>query len=155
MKLPDSHQLQQEDFMYITDTWKMEWEKGVQVPVAIDSIPPIKCEELREPPAGTFKLWVTWQSPRLGRLHKIKCTTQCKQNRRGWLTLESPIELVKSPPWAYWQRCQCSVLKRNSVFCQSFHFFPVLLYTFSGWFGEFNNILCDFSFLDYFQFFLE
>nr|XP_002739187.2 PREDICTED: protein Jade-3-like [Saccoglossus kowalevskii] len=33
MKLPDSYQLQQEEYFLITDQWKQEWEKGVQVPV--------------------------------------------------------------------------------------------------------------------------
>lgn len=39
MKLPDSDQLNQEEYLLITDTWKEEWEKGVQVPVNPDSLP--------------------------------------------------------------------------------------------------------------------
>ena len=39
MKLPDSDQLNPEDYILITDTWKEEWEKGVQVPVNPESLP--------------------------------------------------------------------------------------------------------------------
>lgn len=31
MKLPDSHPLPPGRYIQITDTWKQEWEKGVQV----------------------------------------------------------------------------------------------------------------------------
>ena len=33
MKLADSEQLASEEYLYITDSWKQDWEKGVQVPV--------------------------------------------------------------------------------------------------------------------------
>ena len=33
MKLPDSEPLAQEDYFLIADTWRQEWERGVQVPV--------------------------------------------------------------------------------------------------------------------------
>jgi hypothetical protein len=39
MKLPDSEPLSAEDYLVITDSWKQEWEKGVQVPVNPDSLP--------------------------------------------------------------------------------------------------------------------
>ena len=58
MKLPDSHPLQPRDYMVINDTWKMEWEKGVQVPVDPESIPNVTCIELKQPENGNFKLWV-------------------------------------------------------------------------------------------------
>lgn len=38
MKLPDSDQLNPEDYLTIQDPWKEEWEKGVQVPVNPDSL---------------------------------------------------------------------------------------------------------------------
>ncbi|XP_022084537.1 protein Jade-3-like [Acanthaster planci] len=56
MKLPDSHQLQPDEYMVITDTWKQEWEKGVQVPVSPDSIPAVSCTATRDPDPGTFKM---------------------------------------------------------------------------------------------------
>jgi hypothetical protein len=31
MKLPDGHNLQPEEYHVITDPWKLEWERGVQV----------------------------------------------------------------------------------------------------------------------------
>lgn len=37
MKLPDSEQLDRSEYWLINDTWKPEWEKGVQVPVNPDS----------------------------------------------------------------------------------------------------------------------
>lgn len=39
MKLPDSEPLNPNDFWLITDQWKQEWERGVQVPVSPDSLP--------------------------------------------------------------------------------------------------------------------
>merc|ERR1719228_1445508 len=39
MKLPDNEPLNQEDFWTVTDTWKQEWERGVQVPVKPDGLP--------------------------------------------------------------------------------------------------------------------
>ena len=36
MKLPDSEPLQPTDYMLITDPWRGEWERGVQVPVNPD-----------------------------------------------------------------------------------------------------------------------
>ncbi|KAM4548957.1 protein Jade-3 isoform 2-T2 [Odontesthes bonariensis] len=39
MKLPDSHHVSPEDYYLLADTWKQEWEKGVQVPASPDTIP--------------------------------------------------------------------------------------------------------------------
>jgi len=39
MKLPDSHHITSEDYYLLADTWKQEWEKGVQVLVSPDTIP--------------------------------------------------------------------------------------------------------------------
>ncbi|XP_074524289.1 protein Jade-3 [Halichoeres trimaculatus] len=39
MKLPDSHHVSPEDYYLLADTWKMEWEKGVQVLASPDTIP--------------------------------------------------------------------------------------------------------------------
>lgn len=33
MKLADSEVLQQEEYFQILDAWKLEWERGVQVPI--------------------------------------------------------------------------------------------------------------------------
>jgi len=38
MKLSDSEQLNKDDYWFILDTWKMEFEKGVQVPVNLDGL---------------------------------------------------------------------------------------------------------------------
>lgn len=39
MKLPDSEPLNSNEYWIITDHWKQEWERGVQVPVDPDSLP--------------------------------------------------------------------------------------------------------------------
>ncbi|XP_036443626.1 protein Jade-1 isoform X2 [Colossoma macropomum] len=39
MKLPDSTQLNPEDFYVLSDPWRQEWEKGVQVPANMEAIP--------------------------------------------------------------------------------------------------------------------
>lgn len=39
MKLPDSEPLGADEYWAITDQWKQEWERGVQVPVNPDSLP--------------------------------------------------------------------------------------------------------------------
>uniref|UniRef100_A0A1A8PGE2 PHD finger protein 16 n=1 Tax=Nothobranchius rachovii TaxID=451742 RepID=A0A1A8PGE2_9TELE len=39
MKIPDSHHVSPEDFYLLADTWKQEWEKGVQVPASPETIP--------------------------------------------------------------------------------------------------------------------
>jgi len=39
MKLPDSEQLAPDAYWLITDQWKQEWERGVQVPVKPNQLP--------------------------------------------------------------------------------------------------------------------
>jgi hypothetical protein len=39
MKLPDSEPLSLDEYWVISDQWKQEWERGVQVPVNPDSLP--------------------------------------------------------------------------------------------------------------------
>lgn len=39
MKLPDSHHINPDSYYLFADTWKEEWEKGVQVPASPDSVP--------------------------------------------------------------------------------------------------------------------
>ncbi|XP_074604888.1 protein Jade-1-like isoform X2 [Brevipalpus obovatus] len=50
MKMADGEQLSREDYLLITDSWKEEWEKGVQVPVNPDSLPEPKfrCIKVKE-----------------------------------------------------------------------------------------------------------
>ncbi|XP_078601857.1 protein Jade-3-like isoform X3 [Branchiostoma floridae x Branchiostoma japonicum] len=57
MKLPDSQQLQPEEFLVMTDTWKQEWERGVQVPVNPDMFPhPTMKEIVPREKQGCFKM---------------------------------------------------------------------------------------------------
>uniref|UniRef100_A0A2D4JXC2 Enhancer of polycomb-like N-terminal domain-containing protein n=1 Tax=Micrurus paraensis TaxID=1970185 RepID=A0A2D4JXC2_9SAUR len=39
MKLPDSHHINPDEYYLFADTWKQEWEKGVQVPASPETIP--------------------------------------------------------------------------------------------------------------------
>ncbi|XP_005409029.1 PREDICTED: protein Jade-3 [Chinchilla lanigera] len=39
MKIPDSHHINPDTYYLFLDTWKEEWEKGVQVPANLDAIP--------------------------------------------------------------------------------------------------------------------
>ncbi|KAF3812772.1 hypothetical protein GH733_019135 [Mirounga leonina] len=39
MKLPDSYHINPDSYYLFADTWKEEWEKGVQVPASPDSVP--------------------------------------------------------------------------------------------------------------------
>lgn len=39
MKLPDSSQLNPDEYYVLADPWRQEWEKGVQVPVSPGTIP--------------------------------------------------------------------------------------------------------------------
>ncbi|KAM9180801.1 protein Jade-3 isoform 3-T3 [Dugong dugon] len=39
MKIPDSHHINPDNYYLFVDTWKEEWEKGVQVPASPDTIP--------------------------------------------------------------------------------------------------------------------
>uniref|UniRef100_A0A8C5P9A3 Jade family PHD finger 3 n=1 Tax=Leptobrachium leishanense TaxID=445787 RepID=A0A8C5P9A3_9ANUR len=39
MKIPDSQHVNVEEYYHFADTWKQEWEKGVQVPANPDTIP--------------------------------------------------------------------------------------------------------------------
>lgn len=38
MKLADSDQLQEGTYFLISDPWRQEWEKGVQVPVNMEEV---------------------------------------------------------------------------------------------------------------------
>lgn len=61
MKLPDSEQLANYEYLVVNDQWKQEWERGVQVPVNPDSLPEPYVEVLTDPivpPAHDFKLYV-------------------------------------------------------------------------------------------------
>ncbi|XP_034064137.1 protein Jade-3 [Gymnodraco acuticeps] len=50
MKIPDSHHVSQEDYYLLADTWKQEWEKGVQVLACPDTIPQASVRAVLESP---------------------------------------------------------------------------------------------------------
>ncbi|XP_065128736.1 protein Jade-3 [Paramisgurnus dabryanus] len=50
MKLPDSHHVSPEDYYLLADTWKQEWEKGVQVLASPDTIPQPSVRIIAEKP---------------------------------------------------------------------------------------------------------
>uniref|UniRef100_A0A672HAQ4 Jade family PHD finger 3 n=1 Tax=Salarias fasciatus TaxID=181472 RepID=A0A672HAQ4_SALFA len=51
MKLPDSHHVPPEDYYLLADTWRQEWEKGVQVPASPDNIPEASVRIIEKKPA--------------------------------------------------------------------------------------------------------
>ncbi|XP_029924443.1 protein Jade-1 [Myripristis murdjan] len=53
MKLPDSAQLGPDDFYVLSDPWRQEWEKGVQVPANLEAIPEPVVRLLPELTGGT------------------------------------------------------------------------------------------------------
>uniref|UniRef100_A0A8C4EIB7 Jade family PHD finger 2 n=1 Tax=Dicentrarchus labrax TaxID=13489 RepID=A0A8C4EIB7_DICLA len=54
MKLPDSAQLGPDDFYVLSDPWRQEWEKGVQVPASLEAIPEPVVRLLPESAGGLF-----------------------------------------------------------------------------------------------------
>lgn len=42
MKMADTEILYESDYLVISDPWRQEWEKGVQVPVNEDEILPVE-----------------------------------------------------------------------------------------------------------------
>lgn len=59
MKMPDSEPLLMEEYILITDPWRQDWEKGVQVPVNPDAATQFKAVvKALEPPekSGSFRL---------------------------------------------------------------------------------------------------
>ncbi|XP_077597167.1 E3 ubiquitin-protein ligase Jade-2 isoform X2 [Stigmatopora nigra] len=55
MKLPDSAQLGVDDFYVLSDPWRQEWEKGVQVPANLEAIPRPVVKSLPESILGTSR----------------------------------------------------------------------------------------------------
>ncbi|XP_052381569.1 protein Jade-3-like [Oncorhynchus keta] len=53
MKLPDSHHVSPEDYYLLGDTWRQEWEKGVQVPAFPETIPHASIRNIEEKPKET------------------------------------------------------------------------------------------------------
>uniref|UniRef100_H3CZ87 Jade family PHD finger 3 n=1 Tax=Tetraodon nigroviridis TaxID=99883 RepID=H3CZ87_TETNG len=50
MKLPDSSHVPPEDYYLLADTWRQEWERGVQVPASPDTIPEPSARVIAERP---------------------------------------------------------------------------------------------------------
>ncbi|XP_013149421.1 PREDICTED: PHD finger protein rhinoceros [Papilio polytes] len=55
MKLPDSEPLTPSEYWIITDTWKQDWERGVQVPVNPESLPAPKVKVIENPLPSNFE----------------------------------------------------------------------------------------------------
>jgi hypothetical protein len=53
MKLPDNEPLTPDDYWVVTDTWKQEWERGVQVPVKPESLAEARVSRLVNPPQSS------------------------------------------------------------------------------------------------------
>ena len=53
MKLPDNEPLTGDDYWVVADTWKQEWERGVQVPFKPEALPEPHVSRLANPPHST------------------------------------------------------------------------------------------------------
>ncbi len=53
MKLPDNEPLTADDYWVVTDTWKQEWERGVQVPVKPEHLAEPRVSKLQHPPQSS------------------------------------------------------------------------------------------------------
>ena len=53
MKLPDNEPLTADDYWVVADTWKQEWERGVQVPFKPEALPEPHVSRLANPPHST------------------------------------------------------------------------------------------------------
>ena len=53
MKLPDNEPLTADDFWVVADSWKQEWEQGVQVPFNPNRLPAPHVSRLANPPHST------------------------------------------------------------------------------------------------------
>lgn len=61
MKLHDSYQLNPEDYYVLSDPWRQEWEKGVQVPVSPEFIPDPSVRYVPENlPSGSAPDYLSW-----------------------------------------------------------------------------------------------
>ena len=57
MKLPDSEPLEESEYLCISDPWRQEWERGVQVPVNPDYVPQVFIQQVYDDNfKGSFKL---------------------------------------------------------------------------------------------------
>nr|CAB3257617.1 Jade protein [Phallusia mammillata] len=56
MKIPDTSQLLSEEYWVMQDSWKIEWEKGVQVPVNAKSIPTKNVRIVPKEMQGGFRM---------------------------------------------------------------------------------------------------
>lgn len=56
MKIPDTAHLSSEEYWVMRDTWRMEWEKGVQVPVNPDALPGVKLDVVPKDTKGDFRM---------------------------------------------------------------------------------------------------
>ncbi|XP_015266452.1 PREDICTED: protein Jade-3 [Gekko japonicus] len=83
MKLPDSHHINPDEYYLFADTWKQEWEKGVQVPASPDTIPQpslrVVAEKVKE---------VLYTRPR----KYIRCSSQ-EPSEPGYINI---LELAES-----------------------------------------------------------
>lgn len=56
MKLPDTESLDDDSYWIIKDQWKLDWEKGVQVPVKPDNLNTSSCRPCKDQFTLPFEL---------------------------------------------------------------------------------------------------
>ncbi|XP_030647461.1 protein Jade-3 isoform X2 [Chanos chanos] len=84
MKLPDSHHISPEDYYLLADTWRQEWEKGVQVLASPESIPQPSIRIIAERPKD-----VLFSRPR----KYIQCWSQ-DSSETGYVNIKELAEAM-------------------------------------------------------------
>lgn len=87
MKMADSEQLNDTDYIAITDHWKEEWEKGVQVPVNPDALP-----------SASFRCLPTSKTSKLNPSQSSEvCSHQLKSKHRSQVEGSHKTNHIKLP----------------------------------------------------------
>lgn len=97
MKMADSEQLNDSDYILITDHWKEEWEKGVQVPVNPDVLPSASFRILKNP--SLSHQYKSSESQSQNNSGKFSNSPQRSQNINSITQMKSfklPKEYIKS-----------------------------------------------------------
>ncbi|XP_067852301.1 protein Jade-1 isoform X2 [Heptranchias perlo] len=80
MKLPESYQLNVDEYYILADSWRQEWEKGVQVPANTESIPePV----VRVLPESEKTLLAPTE-------HMLETLTGCESSESGYVDMKLP-----------------------------------------------------------------
>uniref|UniRef100_H0WH71 Jade family PHD finger 3 n=1 Tax=Otolemur garnettii TaxID=30611 RepID=H0WH71_OTOGA len=84
MKIPDSHHINPDSYYLFTDTWKEEWEKGVQVPASPDTLPQPSIRFIAQPVKETLFI----------RPRKYICCSSTETTEPGYINISEVASAV-------------------------------------------------------------